>query len=143
MFTRVSAVCTGSMLVRWLSRHCPLVARSATPGNVCLNSRSLPLRRFSLTAMSCSSRGEEGEDSRRPLRVTRIFSDENGESHFGSFTIQMTGSGEQRGRERERERSWCAGDIGHLSERLRCSGEIQFRLTPATYDYSWHTAPRR
>ena len=32
-------------------------------------------------------------DSVKCLKVTRIYSDEDGESHFGSFTINMTGSG--------------------------------------------------
>ena len=32
-------------------------------------------------------------ESVRRLAVTRIYSDEAGESHFGSFTINMTGSG--------------------------------------------------
>ena len=34
-------------------------------------------------------------------------------------------------------------DIGYLSEKVRCSEAIVFRCTPATYDYSWHNAPRR
>ena len=36
-----------------------------------------------------------------------------------------------------------AGDIGYLSEKVRCSEVIVFRHSPATYDYSWHNAPRR
>jgi hypothetical protein len=36
-----------------------------------------------------------------------------------------------------------SGDIGYLSEKVRCSEVIVFRHTPATYDYSWHNAPRR
>jgi hypothetical protein len=43
-----------------------------------------------------SSPGGEGEGEGAPprLEVTRIFSDEEGESHFGSFSISMTGSAE-------------------------------------------------
>ncbi|CAI8056323.1 hypothetical protein GBAR_LOCUS30683 [Geodia barretti] len=43
--------------------------------------------------MSSSSTASGDDGSRRQLSVARIFSDENGETHFGSFTISMTGSG--------------------------------------------------
>lgn len=34
------------------------------------------------------------------------------------------------------------GNIGYLSELIGGKG-VQFRRTPADYDYSWHTAPQR
>ena len=37
---------------------------------------------------------------------------------------------------------FAAGNIGYLSELIGGNG-VQFRRTPADYDYSWHTAPRR
>ena len=37
----------------------------------------------------------------------------------------------------------CAGDIGYLSQRVCCGEGILFRHTPASYNYSWHNAPRR
>ena len=52
---------------------------------------------FSAGSMSSSS---SAAGDRRQLTVTRIFSDENGESQFGSFTISLTGSGTRRERER-------------------------------------------
>ena len=36
----------------------------------------------------------DDDSSSRQLTVTRIYSDEEGESHFGSFTVSMTGSGQ-------------------------------------------------
>ena len=35
------------------------------------------------------------------------------------------------------------GDIGYLSESVKCKESILFRHTPSSYNYSWHNAPRR
>ena len=58
--------------------------------------------------------------------IARIFSDDEGESHFGEIEIPLIDS----------------GDIGMLSKKLTASGII-FRETPGDYDYSWHNTPRK
>lgn len=60
------------------------------------------------------------------MKATRIYSDEQGESHFADFDIPL-----QDG-----------GDIGRLSQLEPVKGII-FRETPGDYDFSWHNAPRR
>ena len=60
------------------------------------------------------------------MKITRIYSDKNGETHFGEIDIALNPR----------------GDIGSLSEKLPATG-IMFREVPATYDYDWHNAPRR
>ena len=71
------------------------------------------------------------EPRRRPttlkaMRVTRIFTGSDGETHFADVEIPLTD----------------AGQIGWLSEVVPAAG-ITFRETPADYDYDWHPAPRR
>ena len=41
----------------------------------------------------CSERAMSSDSTRRLFSVTRIYSDDAGDSHFGSFTIDMKGSG--------------------------------------------------
>ena len=60
------------------------------------------------------------------MKITRIYADETGASQFGELDIPLEGSGE----------------IGRLSKLQSASGII-FRETPGSYDYAWHTAPRR
>ncbi|UCE86849.1 MAG: hypothetical protein JSU66_03695 [Deltaproteobacteria bacterium] len=60
------------------------------------------------------------------MRVTRIFTGPDGESHFEDLEIEL------------RE----AGAIGSLSEAIPATGAI-FRETGADYDLDWHNAPRR
>lgn len=60
------------------------------------------------------------------MKVTRVYSDERGESHFGDMRIDLSD----------------AGDIGRLSARFD-SGGVWFRENAPDYDYDWHTAPRR
>lgn len=57
---------------------------------------------------------------------TRIYSDEQGESHFEEVSVPLTDMGE----------------IGSLSESVPVK-EIIFREVPAGYDYDFHTAPQR
>jgi hypothetical protein len=58
--------------------------------------------------------------------VTRIFSDENGESHFEDLMIPLSDQGE----------------IGFLSESLAVKNII-FREVLPSYDYDFHNAPQR
>ena len=60
------------------------------------------------------------------MRVTRIFSDEAGDSHFGEATFALKP----------------AGEIGLLSEAVPAKG-VYFRENDPGYDYDWHVAPRR
>ena len=60
------------------------------------------------------------------MKITRLYSDAEGESHFDEFEIDLKE----------------AGDIGLLSALEPATGII-FRETAEDYDYSWHPAPRR
>ena len=60
------------------------------------------------------------------FKVTRIFSDENGDSRFEDIIVPMN----------------AAGPIGSLSETFPVKGII-FREVEPTYDYDFHTAPQR
>ena len=58
--------------------------------------------------------------------VTRVFSDENGDSRFEDILIPMNDSGE----------------IGFLSDELPAKGII-FREVKPDYDYNFHNAPQK
>ena len=60
------------------------------------------------------------------MKVTRIFSGEDGESRFAELDIPLQDS----------------GDIGALSEMFPVK-EIIFRETDGDYNYTWHNAPCR
>src|SRR5579871_5704728 len=60
------------------------------------------------------------------MHVHHIFAGADGESHFGDLEITW-----------ENE-----GPGGKTSSWFPAAGLI-FRLTPGTYDYDWHPAPRR
>jgi hypothetical protein len=60
------------------------------------------------------------------FKITRVFSDENGDSQFEDVFIPLKDSGE----------------IGFLSELIEASGII-FREVKSTYDYDFHNAPRK
>ena len=60
------------------------------------------------------------------MKIYKIYSDSEGESHFGEIELPLKDS----------------GAIGFLSETLPATGII-FRETPGDYDYPWHNAPRR
>jgi hypothetical protein len=60
------------------------------------------------------------------MRITRIYSDSAGESHFNDFEIELQD----------------AGPIGRLSKKLFVKG-IVFRVNDADYNYDWHTAPEK
>jgi hypothetical protein len=60
------------------------------------------------------------------MRITRIFADERGESHFEEREIELED----------------AGEIGRLSAPIPVRSVI-FRTNEPGYDYDWHVAPRR
>jgi hypothetical protein len=60
------------------------------------------------------------------MKITKIYSDVNGDSHFEDVEIALKN----------------AGDIGRLSEKYPVKSII-FRQTDASYNYDWHTAPAR
>lgn len=62
----------------------------------------------------------------RPFQITRVFADEQGESHFEIVDVGLADSGE----------------IGFLSQVFPSKGVI-FRENDESYDYDWHNAPRR
>ena len=60
------------------------------------------------------------------MKVTRIYTGDDGESHFEDIDIPLKD----------------AGDIGSLSEQFKATGVI-FRETDGNYDYNFHNAPQR
>jgi hypothetical protein len=60
------------------------------------------------------------------MRITRLFTGPDGESHFQDIEVPL---GEE-------------GVAGRLSEPVPATG-IVFRETSGDYDYDWHNAPRR
>ncbi len=62
----------------------------------------------------------------KTFKVTRIYADAEGESHFEDIAIPLNDKGE----------------IGFLSEAQQ-SGTIIFRKVTGQYDYNFHNAPAR
>ena len=60
------------------------------------------------------------------MQLTRLFTGDDGESHFEDYDIPLSDG----------------GPIGTLSDLIPASGMI-LRETGADYDYDWHNAPRR
>jgi hypothetical protein len=60
------------------------------------------------------------------MKITRVYSDPSGVSHFGEIDIGLADS----------------GPVGRLSERFPVKSII-FRENDAGYDYDWHPAPER
>ncbi len=60
------------------------------------------------------------------MRITRIYTDAGGDSHFQNVDIALKD----------------AGEIGRLSAKLPAKSII-FRENDADYDYDWHTAPEK
>lgn len=60
------------------------------------------------------------------IQITRIYSDENGESHFEDFQVPLKNN----------------GAIGFLSDDQPVKS-IVFREVEPSYDYDFHTAPDR
>ena len=59
------------------------------------------------------------------MKVTRLYSGADGESHFQDIDFPVNGAGPEK-----------------LSELVKATGII-FRETTGVYDVDWHTAPRR
>lgn len=62
----------------------------------------------------------------RLMHVTRLYSGDDGESHFEDLEIEVGGDAE----------------IGRLSVCIPTTGLV-FRETTADYNYGWHNAPQR
>ena len=60
------------------------------------------------------------------FKVTRIYSDSNGDSHFEDIEIPLQE----------------AGNVGKLSELLPATGVI-FREVESTYEWNFHVAPQK
>jgi hypothetical protein len=60
------------------------------------------------------------------FQVTRVYSDNNGDSHFDDLEITLEE----------------AGSVGRLSEVLPANG-IVFREVEPSYDWDFHTAPSK
>ncbi|WP_415328150.1 hypothetical protein [Chryseobacterium sp. MMS23-Vi53] len=60
------------------------------------------------------------------MKITKIFSDENGDSRFEDIEISLIDQGE----------------IGFLSKDIDVK-KLQFRQVAAEYDYDFHCAPQR
>jgi len=60
------------------------------------------------------------------MKITRIFSDDDGESHFEDVEIPLVDQGE----------------IGFLSDDIAVK-KLQFRTVSADYDYDFHHAPQK
>lgn len=60
------------------------------------------------------------------FKITRVYSDEKGDSHFGEVAVPLHN----------------AGPIGFLSELVTAKGLI-FREVAPSYNYDFHTAPQR
>lgn len=64
--------------------------------------------------------------NRTIFKITRIYSDKSGESHFEDIEISLRNDGE----------------IGFLSAKIPVK-EIIFRKVKPSYDYDYHTAPQK
>lgn len=60
------------------------------------------------------------------IKITRIYSDQSGESHFEDIEMPLKNDGE----------------IGFLSDKIPVK-EIIFRTVAPEYDYDFHNAPQR
>ncbi len=60
------------------------------------------------------------------MRITRLYADKEGESHFEDIDIPLKDG----------------GDIGRLSDIIPVEG-MMLRENPGDYDYDWHPAPRK
>lgn len=60
------------------------------------------------------------------IKITRVYSDANGDSHFEDFHVPLNEKGE----------------IGFLSDEIPVKSVLFREVLPA-YDYDFHTAPQR
>src|SRR3954469_16155141 len=75
---------------------------------------------ITLTACRCARTGAAR------MKVTRIFADDHGETHFADVEVELI----------------AAGKIGRLSRPIAAKSVI-FRKNDPGYDYDWHNAPQR
>ena len=61
----------------------------------------------------------------KTMKVTRVYTGDDGQSHFGEIEIEMG-----------------PNVVGHVSELFDATG-VKFRETSGDYDYDFHNAPRR
>lgn len=61
------------------------------------------------------------------MKIPRLYSGDDGESHFGELDIPLEDMG---------------GGVGVISK-LQAATGMFFRNTGSDYDLDWHTAPRR
>jgi len=85
-----------------------------------------PNRELSHGNANLNAKDKTSKPKTKTVRVTKVFTNSQGDSELGSFDVTMSEG----------------GHIGFLSQRLATNGII-FRETPGTYDYDWHPAPRR
>lgn len=76
--------------------------------------------------MSSLPAGIARQSMGRIVKVTRLYCDNNGETHFEDVEMELKD----------------AGRIGMLSDPVPSTGVI-FRHTGGDYDYDWHNAPAR
>jgi len=69
--------------------------------------------------------GDVGAQGRAPVKVTRIFTGPDGQTHAEEVDMKLAPSGGEE-----------------LSEMIKVTG-LQFRRTPPNYFVDWHHAPRR
>jgi hypothetical protein len=86
---------------------------------------------ISLSAVALGSVALAADQSKeipenKPIRIHNLFADEKGETHFRDIDVEWFSEGPE----------------GRVSKRLPATGII-FRTTPSSYNYDWHTAPRR
>lgn len=60
------------------------------------------------------------------MKITRLYSDENGDTHFEDLKVELKNQGE----------------IGFLSEEFKVQ-KLQFREVKADYDFDFHCAPQK
>lgn len=60
------------------------------------------------------------------FKITRIYSDNSGDSHFEDFEVPLHPQGE----------------IGYISDKFKVK-DLAFRKVSPEYDYEFHTAPAR
>ena len=60
------------------------------------------------------------------MKILRVYSGDDGESHFEELEIPLT-------------------DLGHIGKlsKLQAATGVVFRTTEGDYEYGWHNAPRR
>jgi len=60
------------------------------------------------------------------IKILKIYTDESGETHFGTITIDLKDK----------------GTIGKISDLVSGTG-VMFRTTPGDYNFDWHNTPRK